>query len=147
MNELILLMTIAGRRCALRAEDVQSVIEVGHIVPIPLAPASVVGMAALRSQALTVLDCRRAIGFEPADHATDIRAALVSVEGHSYALRVDSVEDVTEAMSEPEMVNGGFGAQWTAVSRGKIETPSGPALLLDIAALVALASEDQAEAA
>lgn len=62
-GDLLVIAQIAGRRCALSALDVKSVIEIGTITPIPRAPVWIAGITALRSQALTVIDCRRALGF------------------------------------------------------------------------------------
>ena len=64
MNELLLMCLIAGRRAAIPAAEVQSVIEIDDITPIPGVPAYIRGLTALRSQALTVIDCRVALGFE-----------------------------------------------------------------------------------
>ncbi|WFL78180.1 chemotaxis protein CheW [Altererythrobacter arenosus] len=143
MNELLLIVHIAGRRCALGANDVHSVIEVGTITPIPRAPEHIAGLTTLRSQALTVVDCRQAIGFDPADFATDIRAPIVHIAGHNYALLVDQVEDVAEAISDAEEVLGGYGERWKGVSKGLIETAEGPALLFDFKALMGSPMEDQ----
>lgn len=136
MNELLVMAQIAGRRCALQAHDVQSVIELGNITPVPSTPDFIAGITALRSQALTVIDCRLALGFDAADWATDHRAAAVSVGGHAYALMVDAIEDVTTSVAEPEQVSGGFGEEWARVATGMIETGIGPALLIDLAALI-----------
>jgi purine-binding chemotaxis protein CheW len=40
-------------------------------------------------------------------------------------------------MSEPGQIPGGFGAQWSRAAHGMIETGIGPALLLDLPALIA----------
>jgi purine-binding chemotaxis protein CheW len=61
---------------------------------------------------------------------------VVSDGGHSYALLVDGIEDITTAAGEAGQVPGGFGAEWSRVARGMIETMAGPALLLDLAALL-----------
>jgi len=139
-GDLLVILQIAGRRCALSALEVKSVIEVGAITPIPRAPAWIAGIAALRSQALTVIDCRRAIGLASdtgGEWATDHRAAVVAEGGHSYALLVDGIEDITTAVGEVGQVPGGFGAEWSRVARGMIETMAGPALLVDLGALLA----------
>lgn len=139
-GDLLVILQIAGRRCALSALEVKSVIEVGAITPIPRAPAWIAGIAALRSQALTVIDCRRAIGLASdtgSEWATDHRAAVVAEGGHSYALLVDGIEDITTAVGEVGQVPGGFGAEWSRVARGMIETMAGPALLVDLGALLA----------
>lgn len=137
MNELLVMIQIAGRRCALHASDVQSVIELGSITPISRTPDFIAGITALRSQALTVIDCRLALGFTTIEWPTDGRAAAVSVGGHAYALMVDAVEDVTTSVSEPGQISGGFGPEWTRVATGMIETGVGPALLIDLETLIA----------
>ena len=140
-GNLLVVVRIAGRRCALGALDVKSVIELGAITPVPRAPAWIAGITALRSQALTVIDCRRALGIAggtgAAEWPTDHRAAVVAHGGHAYALMVDFVEDITTAAGAVEQVPGGFGAEWSRIAAGMIETMAGPALLIDIAALLA----------
>jgi purine-binding chemotaxis protein CheW len=135
-GDLLVIAQIAGRRCALHALDVKSVIEIGHVTPIPRTPAWIAGITALRSQALTVIDCRRALGLE-GDWPTDHRAAVVAQGGHSYALMIDAIEDITTAAGAAGPVPGGFGAEWSRIAEGMIETMGGPALLVDLAALLA----------
>ncbi len=138
-GDLLVIARIAGRACALSALDVKSVIEIGTITPIPRAPAWIAGITALRSQALTVIDCRRAMGLGGGETVwpTDHRAAVVAEGGHSYALLVDAIEDITTAASEAGQVPGGFGPEWSRVATGMVETMAGPALLVDLAALLA----------
>lgn len=137
MNDLLVMAQIAGRRCALHAADVQSVIELGAITPVPRTPDFIAGITALRSQALTVIDCRLALGFAASDWPTDHRAAAVTIGGHAYALMVDAIEDVTTSASQPGQVAGGFGPEWSRVATGMIETGIGPALLINLKALIA----------
>ena len=137
MSELLVIIQIAGRRCALSAHDVKSVIEIGAITPVPRTPDFIAGITALRSQSLTVIDCRRALGFETGTSQTDHRAAVVASGGHAYALMVDAIEDITTATDTPGQVPGGFGPEWSRAATGMIETMSGPALLIDLAALIA----------
>ncbi|MEX0343121.1 MAG: chemotaxis protein CheW [Erythrobacter sp.] len=136
MNELLLMCLIAGRRAAIPAADVQSVIEVDEITPIPGVPPFIRGLTALRSQALTVIDCRIALGFDGLQQVEGQRAAVVQVDGHPYALLVDAAYDVGEARSEPMAVPGGFGAGWQRTARGMVETDGGPTLVIDVAALI-----------
>lgn len=136
-EKLLVILQIAGRRCALSALDVRSVIETGTITPIPRSPVWIAGITALRSQALTVIDCRRAIGLAEDEWPTDHRAAVVTEGGHSYALLVDGIEDITTAAGDPGQIPGGFGAEWSRVALGMIETMAGPALLIDLPALLA----------
>ena len=137
MTDLLVIALIAGRRCAMHAHDVHSVIEAGTISPIPRTPDHIVGLSALRSQALTVVDCRLSLGIALDGLPTDERAAVVKVAGHSYALQVDAIEDVEQSLSEPAQVSGGFGPEWSRAGKGMVETTGGPALLLDIQQIVA----------
>ncbi|MFN4037763.1 MAG: chemotaxis protein CheW [Erythrobacter sp.] len=137
MNALVLMVQIGGRRCAIAAEDVKSVIDLGTIAPVPRAPAFIAGITALRSQALTVIDCRLALGLSDEVWPRDSRAAVVAVDGHTYALMIDAIEDITTTLSEPGQIPGGFGEQWSRAAHGMIETGIGPALLLNLPALIA----------
>lgn len=136
MNSLLVMALIAGRRCAFLAPDVKSVIEVGTITPVPRTPDYIVGLTAMRSQALTVLDCRTAIGFNAAEFTLDHRAIVAGFDGDAYALRVDAIEDICSAVSEPGDIPGGFGEQWSQVASGLVETRIGPALMLNLEALI-----------
>lgn len=139
-GELHLLVTIGGCRAALPGAAVQAVVEIDRIVPVPLAPPHVAGLASLRSRALTVIDTRAALGLAPAGDADerggDGRAAVVRLGAHDYALLVDRVEDVAPAESDPLVLDTTLGPAWDRVARGCIETAQGPAVLLDAAALI-----------
>ena len=98
MNELLLVVTIAGERVALPAAAVESVVELDTLIPVPRAAPHVAGLSALRSRVLTVIDCMRSLELGETDCSDGIReAAVVELDGHHYALIVDLVEDVVEA--------------------------------------------------
>ena len=139
MNEkLLLVASIAGSRIALPAADVEGVIELDALIPVPCAPPHVAGLSALRSRVLTVIDCQRALGLGETDFTRPIQeAAVAELEGHHYALSVDAVEDVCEALSEPAPVRAAMEAGWERVATGMVETEQGPLLLVDIAKLIA----------
>ena len=137
MNELMLICEIAGRRAAIAASDVRSVIEIEGVTPIPGTPPHIAGLTALRSQALTLVDCRVALGFESLSKVDGARAAVVEEDGHLYALVVDEAYDVAETSGATQDVSGGFGHGWHAAARGMVETQSGPAILIDTAQLIA----------
>jgi purine-binding chemotaxis protein CheW len=138
MNELLLIVTIAGSRVALPAAAVESVVELDTFIPVPRAPAHVAGLSALRSRVLTVIDTLRSLELGESDCTDGIReAAVVELDGHHYALIVDVVEDVVEALSDPAPVRAAMGPGWERVSKGMVETEDGPLLLVDIEALIA----------
>ncbi|MDG6077846.1 chemotaxis protein CheW [Erythrobacter litoralis] len=136
MSDLLLVCRIAGQRIALPAMQVQSVIEIGQVTPIPGTPNWVRGLTTLRSQALTVIDCADAIGLTPTELSCDQRAAVMDIGGHPYALLLDEAEEVSEARSPVRNVPGGFGDDWARVALGMVETDGEPALLLDIEAII-----------
>ena len=138
MNELLLIVTVGGSRVALPAAAVESVVELDTLIPVPRAPAHVAGLSALRSRVLTVIDCMQSLELGATDCTDGIReAAVVEVDGHHYALIVDVVEDVVEALSDPSAVRAAMGAGWERVSKGMVETEEGPLLLIDIEKLIA----------
>ncbi len=141
MAEVLILTQIAGRACALRASDVETVIEIETITPVPRAPEHICGLTTLRSQVLTVIDSRIIIGEATDTFPTDNRAAVFRADGHSYALRVDALHDVDEMIGEPEQIAGGFGGVWSRIAEGMAETKAGPVLILKPAEL-ARTSED-----
>lgn len=146
MNQLLLIVTVAGSRVALPAAKVESVVELDALSPVPRAPAHVAGLSALRSRVLTVIDCQRSLELGSTDLSGLREAAVVEIEGHHYALTVDAVEDVVEALSDPIPVRAAMGAGWERVGLGMIETEEGPLLLIDIDALIAGPSSDRAVA-
>jgi len=138
VNELLLVVFIAGERVALPAAAVESVVELDTLIPVPRAAPHVAGLSALRSRVLTVIDCVRSLELGSADAVPAIlEAAVVELDGHHYALIVDLVEDVVEAQSEPTPIRAAMGAGWERASVGMVETEMGPLLLVDVAALVA----------
>jgi purine-binding chemotaxis protein CheW len=134
---LLLIVTIAGQRVAFTADAVESVVELDTLIHVPRAQPHVAGLSALRSRVLTVIDCRRSLELGATDCSDGIReAAVVELDGHHYALIVDAVEDVVEALSEPNPVRAAMEDGWERVSHGMVETEEGPLLLVDVAALI-----------
>ena len=134
---LLLIVTIAGQRVAFPADAVESVVELDTFIHVPRAQPHVAGLSALRSRVLTVIDCRRSLEMGDTDSSDGIReAAVVELDGHHYALIVDVVEDVVEALSDPNPVRAAMEDGWERVSRGMVETEEGPLLLIDVAALI-----------
>jgi len=137
MNELLLVVTIAGERVALPAAAVESVVELDTLITVPRAAPHVAGLSALRSRVLTVIDCKRSLELGTSDCSDGIReAAVVEFDGHHYALIVDIVEDVVEAVGDLSPVRAAMGDGWERVSKGMVESEVGPLLLVDVEALV-----------
>ena len=137
MTDLLLILSIAGQKVALRALEVQSVIEIDALIPVPCAPPHVAGLAALRSRVLTVIDPQFALGLsQRMTRDPAIQAVVVVHDGHAYALMLDAVHDVTEARSVPTPMHTRLQGNWAEMSHGMVETDYGPLLLVDAAALI-----------
>ena len=137
MNQLLLIVTIAGQRVAFPAAAVESVVELDTLIPVPRAAAHVAGLSALRSRVLTVIDCRRSLELGDSDRSHGIsEAAVIELDGHHYALIVDAVEDVVEAAGAPSPVRAAMEAGWERACKGMVETEAGPLLLVDVEALI-----------
>lgn len=138
MNELLLVVRLAGQRVAFPAARVESVVELDSIIPVPRAAVHIAGLSALRSRVLTVVDCRRSLDLPLASADSPLlEAAVIELDGHHYALIVDGVEDVLEATSDPAPVRAAMSHGWERATIGMIETEEGALLLIDVDALVA----------
>ncbi|MGA1797507.1 chemotaxis protein CheW [Sphingomonas sp. 4RDLI-65] len=135
MTDLFLVAHIAGRGVAIAAAQVDSVVDIGDIVAVPRADAFVRGLAALRSRVVTVIDTGTALGLAPTPD-TVRRAVITVVEGHHYAILVDSVEDVAPFARLP--LSSGLALQggWAAAGTGIVERDGEPLLVLDLAAVI-----------
>ena len=131
---LVLVLTLAGQRVALLADEMESVVEIEGVASVPGAAAHVAGLSALRSRVLTVIDARASLGLGATARPRD--AVVASVGGHPYALLVDAVEDVVEA-GEVRPLAAPAGPGWSRVARGAVEAGGNLVLLLDLAAIVA----------
>ncbi len=138
MTDLVLIVEIAGERAAFRAGDVQSVVELESLTPVPRAPAYVAGVSALRSRPLTVIDAAAALGLEPGKAELGGRKAVIAeFDRFLYALLVDGIEDAVPATSELLPLPGKLSAQWQRVALGLAETAAGAVLVIDARQLLA----------
>lgn len=137
MQALYLVAELAGQRVAISSSSVDSVVHVTNVVPVPLVHAHVLGLAALRSRVVTMIDCRVALDLEPAPSATVLVTVVVDIEGHHYGLVVDRVDDVCDIRGTPVATRSPLGNGWTRAGRGMLEDEGGSLLLLDPAALIA----------
>ena len=131
MSDLLLIVRLAGRRIALPASEVEGVVELDGITPAPRAAGHVAGLSALRSRVLTVIDGLASLEFGRAPVEGLLEAIIVPSGGHTYALLVDSVEDVIEAQRPPAPIRTPVGAGWDRVAIGTIDAGKDLLLLVD----------------
>jgi purine-binding chemotaxis protein CheW len=135
VKDLAVFARIGNHHVAFDAKAVEAVIDLGDIVPVPLAPPHICGLAAVRSQVLTVVDVSAALSGE-AGSGTSRRALVVARDKHRYALLVDAVEEVAAPQSVSTHIPPGLGASWARAARGTMQTGGTIALTLDIGAII-----------
>lgn len=136
MAELLLIVTIGGQRIAIPAADVESVVELEALIPVPRAAPHVAGLAALRSRVLTVIDCLASLQLPQRSSQSMKEAIIIEADGHPYALLVESVEDVVEAEIEVRPVRTSLEGGWRRAARGMIEVSGDLLLLVDTHSLL-----------
>ena len=137
MAELLLIVRLAGRRVALPAADVEAVVELEGLTPVPGTAPHIAGLSALRSRVLTVIDSWSALGLDDEASVGSTEAIVVPSGGHTYALLVDQVEDVVESKGAPTPFKASPGPGWSRVSSGMVEAGDDLLLLADPHALIA----------
>ncbi|MET0309436.1 MAG: chemotaxis protein CheW [Sphingomonas sp.] len=134
MAHLYLIAQIAGRAVAIDSDQVESVVDIGEVTSVPRASEHVRGLAALRSRVVTVVDTQSALGLDTGSNAK--RAVITRVEGHHYALLVDSLDDVAPFDLLPLAGGVSLDAAWRSAGRGIVERDGEPILAIDLASLV-----------
>lgn len=135
MTKLFLLAHVAGQVVAIDSDDVESVVDITQVTPVPRTIPQIRGLAALRSRVVTVVDTRAALGLPPLE--TEIaRAVITQLGGHHYAVMVDSVEDVAPFVHLPLLQANGVGTRWKEAARGMIDRDGEPVLVISLSALV-----------
>lgn len=136
MADLLLIARLAGRRIAFPAAEVEAVVELEGVTPVPRAAPHVAGLSALRSRVLTVIDGLAALEAGRSGEACR-DAIVIPSGGHTYALMVEEVEDVIEAAAPPHPLNAPLGAGWDRVAIGTVEAEGELFLLVDPHLLIA----------
>ena len=135
MADLFLIARIAGRTVAIDSNQVDSVVDIGEIIPVPRAGQEVRGLAALRSRVVTVIDTCAALGLPPSGQPT-ARAVITLVDGHHYAVLVDSLEDVAPFPTLPFAAGVALDGGWARVACGVVERDGDAVLAIDLRLLI-----------
>ncbi|KKW92437.1 chemotaxis protein CheW [Sphingobium chungbukense] len=136
MNKLYLLALLAGTRVAIETSEVEAVVKLTDISPVPGMGAHVAGLSALRSRVLTVIDVAALIRGEPTPPDRRGFAVIADIAGHSYGLMVDAVYDICQ-VSEGELpLRGQLDPAWLPHARGLVEHEGQPHLLVSLAGFI-----------
>lgn len=136
MTELLLIANVAGERVAIPAADVESVVEIEGVTPVPQSPPHVAGLAALRSRVLTVIDSCASLELGTSQAETSREAIVIEEDGYAYALLVETVVDVVEHSGKVRPIRTSVAPGWRRVATGMVETEGGLMLLVDARAIL-----------
>lgn len=140
---LYLLASVGGTDIVLPAEAVEAVVRFESVVPVPCSPPCIIGLAAIRSRVLTLLDTAMIAG---AGAVHGRLMAVCSVDGHGYGLALDEVEDVIAIASFTSSPNR-LGSGWAAIVDGMADHRGRPVLLLRPERIAASVATPRREAA
>ena len=130
MSGLYLFARIAGMSVAIRTDEIEAVVRLQELSPVPGVPGHVAGLSALRSRVLTILDAAAQITghvTSEADGGSVERYAIVcGISGHSYGILVDGVDDIRTVSASPTPVYGKISPEWQPYASGVIEDEGKP---------------------
>lgn len=134
MTELFLLACVDGHDIAIDARQIDAVVDIGGVIPVPRTDPAIRGLAALRSRIATVIDTRLVLGLEPTPPESR-RAVTTNVDGHLYAFLVDTLDDVAPFDRQPLSGGVALTPAWRLAAAGLVEHGGKPLLVIDLAAL------------
>lgn len=136
MDQLYLLATLAGTRVAIAAQEVEAVVRLTDISPVPGMGAHVAGLSALRSRVLTVIDAAALVRGTATPQEDRGFAVIADVSGHSYGLMVDAVYDICQVPEGALPLRGQIDRAWAPYARGVVEQDGQPHLLVSLAGFI-----------
>jgi len=136
-DTLFLFALVAQTPIAVRAGEVEAVVRLGEIVPVPLVPTHVRGLAALRSRVLTVIDMEAQISGAAPRPAPSMLAIVADIAGHSYGFCVDALSDICHAEMGVQPMRGRIDPAWAPFVGGLVERAGRSHLLVTLADFVA----------
>ncbi|MBH1993238.1 MAG: chemotaxis protein CheW [Sphingomonadaceae bacterium] len=136
MEKLYLLATLAGTRIAVEAGEVEAVVKLTEISPVPGMGAHVAGLSALRSRVLTVIDVAALVRGVASPQEQRGLAIIANISGHSYGLMVDTVSDICRVPEGELPLRGQIDAAWAPYARALIEHEGQPWLLVSLAGFI-----------
>lgn len=136
MAQLYLFARVAGTNIAVRTEEIEAVVKIADISPVPGVPRHIAGLSALRSRVLTMIDTAALIGGQATPKQDRSLAIVADISGHSYGLMVEAVSDIGPAPDGELPLRGQLDAAWIPYARAIVEGENGPNLLVSLAGFV-----------
>jgi purine-binding chemotaxis protein CheW len=121
-TESFILFELAGTTYGLRSKLVQQMEMIETITPVPNAPVFVEGVVFARGEVVPVVNLRRRFGIDKAVQDLRTRLVVVSHEGRSVGLLVDSAREFVSIPEDaiqppPEALAGMSGKYLQAIAK------------------------------
>ena len=87
---------LENEKYGIKVMQVQEVLRMTEIAPVPGAPHYVLGIINLRGNVVTVIDTRRRFGLSDQDHDDETRIVIVEANNNVVGILVDSVAEVVD---------------------------------------------------
>lgn len=87
---------LGDEKYGINVMQVQEVLRVAEIAPVPGAPSYVLGIINLRGNVVTVIDTRNRFGLMSKEPDDNSRIVIIETESHIIGILVDSVAEVVE---------------------------------------------------
>lgn len=87
---------LENEKYGIKVMQVQEVLRMTEIAPVPGAPHYVLGIINLRGNVVTVIDTRRRFGLADVEHDDETRIVIVEANNNVVGILVDSVAEVVD---------------------------------------------------
>jgi len=87
---------LASEKYCINVMQVQEVLRMTEIAPVPGAPEYVIGIINLRGNVVTITDTRRRFGLGTREIDDESRIIIVEIKNSEIGILVDSVSDVVD---------------------------------------------------
>lgn len=144
MNNLFLFAIVAGTPVAVRSIEVEGVVRIGKVTPVPAVPPHVKGLTTLRSRVLTVLDIAQLVTPKQVIQPQRDFAIVCDMSGHSYGLLVDEILDICEVDANITPNIGPVSSGWKRYAQGLIQNGDRAYLLISLAHFIENQPQNQA---
>ncbi len=136
IENLYLVARVGGTRVAFRSAEVESVVVVRNVTPVPAAPPHIIGLFALRSRVITLVDAGLSVGESGIGTPEGRKTVVAERGGHAYGIIVDQVDDVVFIEEDEFPVRGKLAPGWAGVAASMIDHDNQTLLVVDTNALV-----------
>jgi len=87
---------LENEKYGIKVMQVQEVLRMTEIAPVPGAPHYVLGIINLRGNVVTVIDTRRRFGLPDAEADDETRIVIIEADNNDVGILVDSVAEVVD---------------------------------------------------